>query len=524
MIQKILILLLISLLTCNATENGDMTSAHNRTDPIEKERMYSVHENASKSFTTDGQSNVSDNSLVKKQSLHKISEATASDISDSDKILWLQWISFGLIFIMTIFLVLLLITRRYVGSLKNNVAEQTKKLEELNKTLEQNARKRTSELKKLSERYDFAIQGTRDGLWDWDLVTNSVYFSPQWKSMIGFEDKELDNNYWTWENRIHPEDQEKTLANIQYCISGVKDKFENIHRLKHKDGGWVWILNRAHVFYDEEQKPVRMAGFHSNITRYKKVQDELKFKEQIIFQQSKMAAMGEMIENISHQWRQPLNIIGLSTMQIETAKMFGTLNDASFDKDLQTIQDQISYMSETINDFRKFFRNENKKERFDVSKALSETLKLIDSKIKNRHIMLIRELEANDTEGFRSEFIQAAINILNNAVYQLENFREKETKLLFVRTAAENNHIIVSITDNGGGIPAEAMNKLFVPYFTTKGNNVGTGIGLYLTHEIIVNHFSGTIKAENVVYTHEQQPQKGACFTITLPLADNPPL
>jgi len=437
-----------------------------------------------------------------------------------DKSFWAETLMPFLFLAITILLVALTLTRRYVNRLHEDVAEQTQKLRELNETLEKNVRERTHSLNDLSERYEFAIQGTQDGLWDWDLVSNSVYFSPQWKAMIGYDDDELENNYWAWESRIHPQDQEKALADMQYCISGQKSKIENVHRLKHKNGEWIWVLNRAHVFYDENDRPIRMAGFHSDITNHKKAQDEIKFKEQIIFQQSKMAAMGEMIENISHQWRQPLNIIGLSTTQIETGRMFGTLEDEAFSNDIKVIQEQIAYMSQTINDFRKFFKYERKKERFDISGAIKETLNLIDAKIKNRHINMEVELQSVFTDGYRSEFIQALINILNNAVYQLEKFKADHKKLLFIRMAVDQDEAVLTITDNGGGIPENAIDRLFVPYFTTKESDVGTGIGLYLTHEIIVNHFSGNIKAGNVIYTHEDQPQKGAYFTLTLPLAE----
>lgn len=519
MSRKYLILLLLSLLLSpHALSRSDITPVYDWTDPIDTTDPYTLKEDVFERLQIE-KASADHPTRASMTELSKTDTSTVSDISTDDSS-WMERLTLFLMLAIMVLFILLFMTRRYVIRLRKSVAEQTRKLGELNETLEQNVRDRTHSLNDLSERYEFAIEGTQDGLWDWDLVTNSVYFSPQWKAMLGYKDDELENNYWVWESRIHPEDQEKALADMQYCISGQKSKIENTHRLRHKNGEWIWILNRARVFYDEQDKPVRMAGFHSDISNYRKAQDEIKFKEQIIFQQSKMAAMGEMIENISHQWRQPLNIIGLSTTQLETSKMFGKVDDAAFDKDINVIQEQIAYMSQTINDFRKFFKYERKKERFDVSEALSETLNLIDAKIKNRHIEVIDDLQTIYTQGYRSEFIQAVINIINNAIYQLEKFKAKERKLLIIRTTLQKEHMTITITDSGGGIPADAIDRLFVPYFTTKADNVGTGIGLYLTHEIIVNHFSGTIKAENVDFEHKGQPQHGACFTITLPLAD----
>lgn len=517
--RKYLILLLLSLLLSpNAVGRSDITPIYDWTDPIDTADLYTLKEDVFERLQIETTSN-DQLAVAPATELSKADTSTVPEI-DKDNSPWLERLTPFLILVIMILFFLLFITRRYVIRLRKSVTAQTQKLGELNETLEQNVRDRTHSLNDLSERYEFAIEGTQDGLWDWDLITNSVYFSPQWKAMLGYKDDELENNYWVWENRIHPEDQEKALADMQYCVSGQKSNIANTQRLRHKNGEWIWILNRAHVFYDDQDRPIRMAGFHSDITNFRKAQDEIRFKEQIIFQQSKMAAMGEMIENISHQWRQPLNIIGLSTTQLETAKMFGKVDDTAFDKDINVIQEQIAYMSQTINDFRKFFKYERKKERFDVSGALIETLKLIDAKIKNRHIKVIQDLQTIHTDGYRSEFIQAIINIINNAIYQLEKSEAQEKRLLIITTTLQKEHMTITITDSGGGIPDDAIDKLFVPYFTTKEENGGTGIGLYLTHEIIVNHFSGTIKAENVDYEHNDMPQHGACFTITLPLAD----
>lgn len=515
MISRSLMLLLSLLLTTLAYGNATSSPLYDWTDPVDTSDLYTLKEDVFERL------DITDSSFNEKN-VTQTFEHSREDISRSDGTSWPQRMLPFLILAILILSALLLWTRRYIDRLRKSIADQTQKLNRLNETLEQNVRDRTHSLNALSERYEFAIQGTQDGLWDWDLTTNSVYFSEQWKAMIGYADHELDNNYWSWESRIHPQDQEKALADIQYCISGQRSKIENVHRLRHKNGDWIWVLNRAHVFYDTQGHPIRMAGFHSDITNHKKAQDEIKFKEQIIFQQSKMAAMGEMIENISHQWRQPLNIIGLSTTQIETAMMFGTIDEKDFSGDIQVIQEQIAYMSQTINDFRKFFKYERKKERFDVADALQETLNLINAKIRNRHIDVDTRLRPVYTNGYRSEFIQAIINILNNAVYQLEKFRKNTSKHITIEMSVQGQEsVTVTITDNGGGIPDDAIERLFVPYFTTKESDVGTGIGLYLTHEIIVNHFSGDIKAENVDFTHQDITQKGASFILTLPLDED---
>ena len=129
--------------------------------------------------------------------------------------------------------------------------------------------------KEHKERMELAFKGTNEGIWDWNILDNSVYFSPRWKEMLGYRDEELINEVSTWSDRIHPDDLDKTWADIHKNVNGETEYYENIHRLKHKDGHWVWILDRGKTQYDETGKAIRMIGTHIDITEEKEEQDQL---------------------------------------------------------------------------------------------------------------------------------------------------------------------------------------------------------------------------------------------------------
>lgn len=136
----------------------------------------------------------------------------------------------------------------------------------------------------LKERMELALLGSNDGVWDWNILENSVYFSPRWKEIIGYTDKELPNEVSSWSDRIHPDDFEKAWADVYKNVNGETEYYENIHRLKHKDGHWVWIHDRGKVQFDEQGKAVRMIGTHTDITEQKENELQLLHQAQMIQQ------------------------------------------------------------------------------------------------------------------------------------------------------------------------------------------------------------------------------------------------
>jgi len=490
-------------------------------------------------------------------------------------------------------------------------------------------------------RVELAFNATNDGLWDWNLLDNSVYFSKSWKRLIGYEDNELENSFLTWQDRIHPEDLEKTLEDIQEHIEGKTENFENYHRLKHKDGSWIWILSRAKILFDKSGKAYRLVGTHTDATKEKKVSSSLKnivdlqhkevvksnalfktifeqtldgiavldlnsnflltnnsyqemtgfseeelkqrsildiivpeFKEQTIkafkgvqdegfygsFEKSfyaknnrkidvvsdlilmpekdtilvitkditlknrykrekkhqenylihraRLAQMGEMIGNIAHQWRQPLNSLGLIIQKISLYHNNGLLDDEKITSSIDKSMNIIESMSDTIDDFREFFKPNREKEVFSLHDAIHKSYDIINPSFNQIAILCEFNIDEDiSVLGYQNEFSQVVLNILNNAKDALVKNEVKEPHIK-INTVKDGDNAIIEISDNAGGIPDFAINKVFNPYFSTKGKEKGTGIGLYMSKMIIEDHMNGELKVEN--------RDDGACFSIHL--------
>ena len=140
-----------------------------------------------------------------------------------------------------------------------------------------------TEVEELGERLEIAVNGTNDGLWDWNLITNEVYFSPRWKEMLGFSDSELANEFDSWELRVHPDDLKQAVDNISAAHVKPNIPYEGVHRLRHKDGSWVWILDRGQTIFDESGRAVRMVGFHTDITKQKELELQLLENEKLYY-------------------------------------------------------------------------------------------------------------------------------------------------------------------------------------------------------------------------------------------------
>ena len=246
---------------------------------------------------------------------------------------------------------------------------------------------------------------------------------------------------------------------------------------------------------------------------------ELLEKESILNHQSKMAAMGEMIENIAHQWRQPLSVISTAATGAKLNKDFGTLSDENFYETMDIINNTAQHLSNTINDFRNFFNNEKETTTFDINIPFEKVLYLMGSKLKNRNIIIVKNTQEIYISGFINEFIQVLLNIINNT---LDAFEENniENKFIFIDSYKENNLLILKIKDSAGGIKEDIIDRIFEPYFTTKHKSQGTGIGLYMSMEIIKKHMNGNITISNQEYTYNNINCKGAEFRIELPIND----
>jgi len=233
-------------------------------------------------------------------------------------------------------------------------------------------------------------------------------------------------------------------------------------------------------------------------------------KDVTLMQQSRLAAIGEMIANIAHQWRQPLSGLGIIIQDIKDAYNYQELDEKYLDESIQHSRQLIAHMSDTIDDFRSFFNSSSSEKQFDLSKNIERTLNIISANIKTNGISIEKDFQENiSLYGFGNEYSQVLINIINNAKDELAGRKIDDPRIL-ISTRQQDNEVIVDITDNAGGIPEDVINHVFEPYFTTKGEADGTGIGLYMSREIIENKMKGRLSVTNT--------EEGARFQISVPV------
>ncbi len=256
--------------------------------------------------------------------------------------------------------------------------------------------------------------------------------------------------------------------------------------------------------------------------RYKKALEQQALEntkqQTLLSQQSKMAAMGEMIGNIAHQWRQPLSTVSTVSSGLKLQKELNVLDDKTLNDGLDNINNTVQYLSSTIDDFRNFFKTDKSKRYFKIQEAFDSALSLVKTSFHNKDITIIRNSEDFEINCYKNEFIQVIINLLNNAKDELIKKDDEFDKLIFLYVSKSDDKIKVKVTDNAGGIPKDIKDRIFEPYFTTKHQSQGTGIGLYMSREIVVKNMKGDIKAYNSSFEYENNSFKGAVFQIELPI------
>lgn len=366
-----------------------------------------------------------------------------------------------------------------------------------------------------------AVETTGLGIFDLDLKTGKGEWSPIAKRHYGLPaDAEVD--LATVITGVHPEDREKLelIARDAASPGGAGIYSAEYRTVGAVDGKVRWISMRGRVFYDEEGTPLRLVGACLNVTEVVQAQEalkeemserlraveELRRQEQLLIRQGRLAAMGEMIANIAHQWRQPLNTLGLIIQELPTYHERNLLTGEYLEGSVSRAMQVINYMSQTIDGFRNFFGPDKEHQTFLASEVLEKTVSILDAAFAESNLELVvwvdREAVAH---GIPNEYSQVLLNILMNAKDALLE-RKVEHPKVEVRLFREGGKAVVTITDNAGGIPPGIMDKIFDPYFTTKGPDKGTGIGLFMSKTIIEKNMKGSLTVTN-------QPE-GAQFRI----------
>ena len=248
--------------------------------------------------------------------------------------------------------------------------------------------------------------------------------------------------------------------------------------------------------------------------RFESYKRKAKEQDQLLLEQSKMAAMGEMIENIAHQWRQPLSVISSVSSGLKVQQEYGEVPRELLSQRLENITESVEYLSQTIDDFRNFYKTDTIKKDFNISLSIQKAADLLYSKFRKKNIELKIEKSELNVLGLENELVQVFMNILNNARDVLETL-DIDKKLIFVKITKVEENIKISFYDNGDGISQEIISKIFDRKFTTKEKQNGTGIGLYMS-KLIVEKNGGTLSVQNKSFDYDGKRYNGAEFIITL--------
>ena len=342
--------------------------------------------------------------------------------------------------------------------------------------------------------------------------------------ILGYKYEELINKH---ADILHISmESSKQFAKIAFNTVLKNNSLNLEYKFKHKKGTPIWVKITGDVIEDNQE----VLWIVSNINQRVKFQEELanlndtlnskienqvkvlREKDRQLQYQARLAQMGEMLNMISHQWRQPLMSISATTSYLYGKLLLEEFDNKEFIKELELIEDSSEYLSSTIDDFRNFFKVDKKKVFTSFEDIILNTLKIIKPILSNNHIEIkcINESKAQ-IFTLENEVKQVVLNILKNAE---DAFLEKNKKNreIQIRSYDKENFAFLEISDNAGGIKPHHLDKIFDSYFTTKSSTNGTGLGLCMSKTIIEDNCKGNLTAHN-------NNQNGATFIITLPLA-----
>jgi len=384
------------------------------------------------------------------------------------------------------------------------------------------------ELKKHPQRVKKFIEATLKG-WEWafthiDETAEMLFekYNAQHKSLeaLRYEGHTLKKFAYVHDTPLGDINQEK-LARIYdiYKSMGLVNKKLDFNKVIYTNPSFSKQVTQFFKAHSENGNIVKiliillliiLAILYWNRLLNKRVEQEIEKrldKERLLFRENRLIAMGEMMSNIAHQWRQPINNINLLAMNIHNAHKQGELTDQYLDRRIASIEETVEYMSQTIEDFSAYLSPNKEKQTFSINESINIAIKLLGSTLKKNNIRVIFKSKMRyNYVGYKNEFVQILTIVLNNAKDALIQ-SNNEHKAIFISLLHEEDQTRIIIRDNAGGIETENLDKIFDPYFTTNHKSKGKGLGLYIAKMIVEESFNGSISAHN---------HHGACFSIVL--------
>lgn len=356
-------------------------------------------------------------------------------------------------------------------------------------------------------------QNTKEGIFVTDLEGKFLSVNKAFEHILGYTNDEIIGQK---SNILKSGKQSEKFYKEFWAELKEKGQWEGEIINRRKNGEFISQWLSINTVYDEKHLPLNYISVFSDFTKLKEQEKLLRERDQIMFQQSRMAAMGEMLRNIAHQWRQPLAVISVASSGLKLKNDLNILEENDFEDFIQSITKSTEYLSDTLEDFTSYFRNENIRKRFKIDDAIDKTLQLLRSSFKNHELEINIDIEETiSIDAVKNELVQVLLNILNNAK---DAYKESESKdrPINIHVKREENNAIIELEDKAGGVKEEIANKIFDPYFTTKHQGQGTGISLYMCLEIVNNHMNGNIEVINI--KDGKDKISGAKFIISIPI------
>ncbi len=339
-------------------------------------------------------------------------------------------------------------------------------------------------------------------------ILNNAGFKKQ-EEMIGKTDHEM-----PWKDT----EAEVFIADDKAIIESGKAKLQIEEELTQKNGTTIEVITSKVPLKNSKNEIIGILGIFMDITEKKEMEKMLTQKNQ----NADSAIKNGSFRRDAGKYSTSMETTSIFDFKYNNGnkikKEFNQLDDDFLFESIENIINSVEHMNQTMNDFRDYFQVDKAPRYFNFEKVVDKALLLVQSKLKNHSIEVIKNISAKDIYGLENEFIQVLMNILSNSIYILEK-EESENRFIFIESKElkePSKYIEIKIYDNAGGIQKEIIDKVFDAHFTTKGEE-GTGIGLYMSEQIICNHMKGLIKVSNKEFTYKNIECKGAEFTITIP-------
>ena len=418
------------------------------------------------------------------------------------------------------------------------------------------------QLRKSREQFELAVRGSNDGIWDWDIESDTIFFSPRWKSQLGYEDHEISHHFSEFESRLHPEDHERVMNTVKVYLAGRLRTYSVEFRMRCKDGSYRWILTRGVVLRDRQGNPFRMAGSHTDITERKEFESKLADQNQLLeramkaerdtnvalkraqalmVQNEKMAGLGQMVAGVAHEINNPLAFItsNVALLQrdfdevLQLVRLYESAGGAvsreapevagriaSLRRDLEMehtlaslpvllgrTAEGLKRIRRIVGDLRLFARlDEGETHEADLNAGIQSTATIIQGHARTNDVELKLDLAPLPRVTCHAARInQVVMNLLSNAIDACA-----PGGTVTVKTGALDGQVQIDVIDNGHGINPKIRERIFDPFFTTKPIGKGTGLGLSISYGIVQDH-GGTIDVDST-------PGSGSRFTVRLPI------